>query len=82
MAVRQKRYSEAVRYALKAVELEDADPLLLRRLGVYLTEEGDWSRAVALYEKALATRGKGKETAADILLRMEVAQVGKRSAEA
>ena len=75
VAVRLKRYAEAVRYALKAVELEDADPLLLRRLGVYLTEEGDWARALTLYEKALAARGKGKETAADILLRMEMGRL-------
>ena len=74
-AIRLKRYSEAVRYALKVVELEQSDPLLLRRLGVYLTEEGDWARAVALYEKALAARGKGKETAADILLRMEMGRL-------
>ena len=60
---------------LKAVELEDADPLLLRRLGAYLTEEGDWARALTLYEKALAARGKGKETAADVLLRMEMGRL-------
>ena len=61
VAVRLKRYAEAVRYALKAVELEDADPLLLRRLGVYLTEEGDWARAVdALREGAgRARQGQG-----------------------
>ena len=75
VAVRLKRYSEAVRYVLKAVELEDADPLLLRRLGTYLTEEGDWARALTLYEKALAARGKGKETAADVLLRMEMGRL-------
>jgi tetratricopeptide (TPR) repeat protein len=75
VAVRLKRYSEAVRYALKVVELEDADPLLLRRLGVFLSEENDWPRAVALYEKALAARGKGKETATDILLRMELGRI-------
>ncbi len=75
VAVRLKRYSEAVRYALKAVELEDADPLLLRRLGAYLTEEGDWIRAVTLYEKALATQDKGKETASNILLRMEMGRL-------
>lgn len=75
VAVRLKRYSEAIRYALKAVELQDADPLLLRRLGVSLTEEGDWARAVTLYEKAVAARGKGKETASDILLRMEMGRL-------
>ncbi len=75
LAIRLKRYSEAVRYALKAAELEDADPLLLRRLGVYVTEQGDWARAVNLYEKALALRGNPKDTAADILLRMEMGRL-------
>lgn len=75
LAIRLKRYSEAVRYALKAAELEDADPLLLRRLGVYVTEQGDWARAVNLYEKALALRKNQKDTAADILLRMEMGRL-------
>ena len=41
MAVRLKRYDEAVRYVLMAGKLKDADPLQLRQLGVYLTEQGD-----------------------------------------
>jgi len=75
VAVRLKRYNEAIRYALKAIEMEDADPLLLRRLGGYLTEKGDWPRAMALFEKALATRAAAKETASDILLRMEMGRL-------
>ena len=72
VAVRLKYNAEAIRYAMKALELEDADPLLLRRLGDSLTDDGDWVGAVNLYEKALAARSKGKETANDILLRMEM----------
>ena len=75
IAVRLKRYPEAVRYAVKAVALDDADPLLLRRLGVYLSEEGDWAGAATLFEKAQAARGKGKENAADILLQMEMGRL-------
>jgi tetratricopeptide (TPR) repeat protein len=75
VALRLKRKAEAIRYALKAVELEDADPTLLRGLGAYLTEEGDWSRAAALYEKAIAARGTAKETPSDILLRMEMGRL-------
>ena len=41
VAMRLKRSAEAVRYALKAAKLNEADPLLLRRLGIYLTDEGD-----------------------------------------
>ena len=75
VAVRLKRSAEAVRYALKAAKLNEADPLLLRRLGIYLTDEGDWSGALELYEKALAGRDQTKETAADIILRMEMGRL-------
>ncbi|HYW78519.1 MAG TPA: tetratricopeptide repeat protein [Thermoguttaceae bacterium] len=79
LAYRLKRYGEAGRYALKAVQLEHADPMLLRRLGVYLTEEGDWSQAVALYEQALAAgdhdSDNPKDSPSDILLRMEMGRL-------
>ena len=75
VAFRLKRYAEAARYALLPIELKDAEPLLLRRLAVYLSEENDWGRGVALYEKALAANGQGKETATDVLLRMELGRI-------
>ena len=74
MAFRLKRYSLAV-YALKAVEAEDADPMQLCRLGAFLTEDGDWAEALTLYEKALAARSAGKDTAADILMQMEMGRL-------
>lgn len=70
-AIRLKRYAEASRYFPKVSEFDDSESLLLRRLGVYLTEEGDLARAVEAYEKALASHGKGKDAAADIVLHME-----------
>ncbi len=87
LTVQLKRDAEAVRYALKSVELEEADPRLLHSLAIYLTEEGDWARAITLYEKALAARGKNKEVAEDIIRRMElghlyqVAGKGKEAAD-
>ncbi|MEN6557350.1 MAG: tetratricopeptide repeat protein, partial [Thermoguttaceae bacterium] len=75
VALELKHYGEAVRYALKAVELEDADPVLLRRLGTYLSDEGDWAGALSLYEKAVAAKSSGKPTAADLLLRMEMGRL-------
>ena len=74
-AVQLVRYDVAIRYALKAVELEDPDPALLRGLGSHLAQEGDWARAIALYEKALASRAQSKETADDVLLRMEMGRL-------
>lgn len=75
LAVRLDRHSEAVRYALKLVDLEDADPVLLKRLGVYLTETGDWSQALALFEKAETAENKGKPTAQDVILWMEMGRL-------
>jgi len=75
MADRLKRHSEALRYALKAVETDEANPKLLRRLGGYLTGKGDWKGALELYEKALAARAGEKETTVDILYRMEMGRL-------
>ena len=69
------RNGEAVRYAVKLVELEDADPLLLKRLGVYLTDNGDWPGALALYEKADAARKDAKPTADDVPLWLETGRL-------
>ena len=74
-AVHLKRLPLATRYAEKIAALERCDPLMLRRLGVYLTEEGDWVRAAQFYEKAIAARGHVKESAADILLQMELGRL-------
>lgn len=74
LAFRLGRNDEAVRYALKVVELEDADPLLLRSLAKHLVETGDLERAVALYERAVAARAGQKDTAADVVMQLEMGQ--------
>jgi tetratricopeptide (TPR) repeat protein len=75
LAVGLDRPEEARRYALKGVELGDQNPRLLKFLGVYLTEIGDWPRAVALFEKADATRQSGKPGAEDVALWMEMGRL-------
>lgn len=65
------RHGEAVRYALKVVELEDTDPVLLRRLGVYLTEKGDIAGATRLYQRALAASENEQPEVTRIVLHME-----------
>ncbi len=68
-ALRLKRYDEAVRYVLLPGKLGGADPLQLRQLGVHLTEQSDFARAVAVYEKALAACNR---PALDVVLRKEL----------
>jgi tetratricopeptide (TPR) repeat protein len=75
VAHRLKRDAEAVTYALKAVELRDADSRLLQTMGRYLAQEGDWTRAIVLYEKTLAAQPAGKDTSDDLLLRMELGRL-------
>jgi len=69
------RHDQAVRYALKAVELDHADPRLLEQLGNYLTNQRDWEKAVHLYERVVAARTGKKETVGDVLLRMKMGRI-------
>jgi tetratricopeptide (TPR) repeat protein len=75
VAAHLNRPTEAVDYLLKAGGLEEVDPVGLRKLGISLIQDGDWARAMALYEKVLAARAKGKETADDVILRMDLGRL-------
>jgi tetratricopeptide (TPR) repeat protein len=75
LAFNLNRPGEAVRYALKAVQLDPSDPLMLRRLGVHLTEQGDLEGALRLYEKALSLEGEPKKNAAHVVLKLEMGRL-------
>ncbi len=75
LAFRLKRPAVAVRYALRVADLDDDDPVLMRRLGLYLTEQGDWEQAIRLYEGAIQSRVAEKMTAGDLLLRLELGKL-------
>ena len=68
------RSAEAVRYALLAAEADTSDPTLLRRLALYLSQSGDFRRAIKLYEKALAAPEK-KPSPTTVLLSMELGRL-------
>ncbi len=53
-AVQEKRIPLAARYALKGVDPQEVGDLVLGRLAIYLTEQGDLAHAIEFYEKALA----------------------------
>lgn len=57
------RQAEAIRYALKVVELDPTDRLL-PRLGALLIERGDLAGALELFESAIEAGGIEKGTAA------------------
>ncbi len=54
LAVHQKRLPMAARYALKGVDADEVGAATLRRVAVYLTDQGDYLHAISFYEKALA----------------------------
>lgn len=69
------RSQEAVRYALLAVEQDSGDPTLTRRLALYLAEQGDWERALRLYEVLLKELGGAKNAANAARVRMEAGRL-------
>ena len=77
LAIHLKRENVAISYALKSVELEeDLDPMLLRRLGLRLEEEGDWPKALKLYKRALAMRADAEAFSSDdVILQIDAGRL-------
>ena len=75
LAFNLDRPEEAVRYALKAVELSPSDPQLLRRLGEHLAGQGDFSKALKLYQRALALEEGGAPSADRVRLRWDMGRL-------
>ncbi len=77
LAFNLDRQEEGVRYALILAEREPSDASLLRRLAMYLTEDGDTERALGLYDKAAALeQAEGKKPGADsVLMWMEMGRL-------
>jgi len=85
-AVQDKQIPLAVRYALKGIDAEEVGDLVLGRLAIYLTEQGDLTHAIEFYEKTMATahpKGDSAETdaspnaedASDIFTRLELGRL-------
>jgi tetratricopeptide (TPR) repeat protein len=76
LAYSLNRRGEALRYAVKLAEQDDSDPTLMRRIGLYVAEEGDWKRGAALLERALrAEQREPKPTAAATQVRVELGRM-------
>jgi tetratricopeptide (TPR) repeat protein len=81
------REQEAVRYATRLAQLDASDPVLLRRLGIVLTEQGEVKQALALYEKIRQREAGSSKTSSHVMLLLEmgrlyfVAEQNERSAD-
>jgi len=77
LAFSLERSSEAVRYALLSAEHGHSDSLLIRRLALYVTEQGDRPRAVRLYRTWLAhpDRQLGKDKLDMLLVQLEIGRL-------
>jgi tetratricopeptide (TPR) repeat protein len=75
LAMHLKQFAVAARYLDRGIDVEEVGPPNLRRLAVYLTDNGDFVRAAAIYEKILAARGSDREDMASVLLHMELGRL-------
>jgi tetratricopeptide (TPR) repeat protein len=76
LAYSLNRRAVALRYALKLAEQDDSDPLLARRIGQFLAEDGDPKRGAKLLEKVLrAEDAESKPTAAQTQTRVELGRL-------
>jgi tetratricopeptide (TPR) repeat protein len=69
------RPAEAVRYALVAAELDGSDPALLQRLAAHLTTEGDFDRALRMYERLRQLQKDQPRDDGKVLLAAQVAKL-------
>jgi len=77
LAFALRRYDEAARIALQldGDQLQQINHQVLRFLGIHLSRQKDWTRALKLYEKAAALRAGNKPTGEDALLQMEMGRL-------
>lgn len=75
LAFRLNRAGEGVRYAHKLVELDPTDGGLLRQLAVQATSDGDYEKALELYEGAFNLEQGEQPTESTVLLAFQAAKL-------
>lgn len=73
LALNLERVEEGIRFALKLVQLDPTDQVLIRRLGAHLTDRRDYAGALKLYERLREMPGLEKKSPAYVTL---MAQMG------
>lgn len=75
VAFELKHNDEAARYAVLAAERAPRDAALVVQLAGYVTEQKDYPRALALYEKALALHKDAPHKPAEMLIHLEMGRL-------
>ena len=75
LAFQLQRNAEAARYAVISAEKNPTDPAFLGQLAALLTSEGDWTRALKLYEKAVPLQDRAKPNESMVRTRLKMGQL-------
>src|SRR5262245_18670984 len=69
------RHDEGLRYLVKYADQSTIEPELLEQAADYISESGDWKGAIRLDERALAETKKGKPSAQQVLLNLQLGRL-------
>ncbi len=75
LALGLKRNGEFMRYAVIKAERHPSDAITLRRIGDYLTEQQDFDRALAMFERSLAMQKDEEKDGTVILVRLQMGRL-------
>lgn len=69
------RNAEGMRYALKIVQLDPSDLMLVRRMGAHLIDRGDLEGALGLFEKAMQSSEVKQDSPVYVILQAQMADL-------
>lgn len=75
LSFRMKRSRESARFAALAKDNLKIDNVMLRRLAIFLSEEGEWEAALPLYEASIADPETATNDVSYVLTRLEMGRL-------
>ena len=75
LAIQLQSPDRAVDASLRISDCQEEDRLALRYMALYLTRQGDWEKAVDLYEQTLGISPREPTSEEDVVMMMEMARL-------
>ncbi len=75
LAIQLERPDQAVEASLRLSECQEEDRLPLRYVALHLTRQGDWEKAVEIYERTLGIGPREPASDEDVVMMMEMARL-------